>query len=200
MPRFAAVGLVALALLAGVGCGASPARRAVRDTRRQDEALCGQMRGAGWREACARVLGQPLTPELLDAVACMSPNVDAPVREAACTRMRRPRPRAIDATPRPRRLATPLPDGEVAAHFWIDTGGDQAGPMQAGLGVTVQVGGSEWVQQLASCDEAGHGSAITRPGAVDGADCDGRSYDLYVLAGAVVVRSEGHDVTRIRVR
>ena len=124
----------------------------------------------------------------------------AEVREA-CARLEAlgPLPRSVDDAPHVSEASPPLPDGEVQAIFWLNTGGDQmqCRRVAVGLGVTVRFGDREYSQQLASCEDAGHGNAIASAGALDSAACDGRFFDLLRLDDAVVVREGENDIVRI---
>jgi hypothetical protein len=111
-------------------------------------------------------------------------------------------PRTIDLRPSLERLESPLAPGKVEASFWLNTGGDQmrCRPVQTGLGVMVRVAERQYRQQFASCDHAGHGSAIATPGSVDTAECDGRLYELELVEGAAVVRHRQEEIVRIEYR
>jgi hypothetical protein len=111
-------------------------------------------------------------------------------------------PRRVDLRPSLDRLEPPLPPGKVEASFWLNTGGDQmrCRPVQTGLGVIVRVADRQYRQQFASCDHAGHGSALATPGAVDAAECDGRIYHLELVDGAVAVRHRQEEIVRIEYR
>ncbi|MFC1611934.1 hypothetical protein ACFL6C_13310 [Myxococcota bacterium] len=111
-------------------------------------------------------------------------------------------PRKIDAAAKTTSIAPPVPKGVVEAEFYLNTGGDQMScrPVQGGLGVEVRVADKRITQQFASCDHAGHGNAMAPPRALEAADCDGRSYELYLRKDAVVVLHQGRELLSIPVQ
>ncbi|HET8936164.1 MAG TPA: hypothetical protein VFN67_22120 [Polyangiales bacterium] len=117
------------------------------------------------------------------------------------------KPRPLDAAPVEHALSPPLPAGQVRAGFWIDTGRDlHDGPgMESGLVVIVRYAEREYRQTIASCAEAGRGSALGDVTAtvLDTAAC-GALYRVVFADAAVSVEREAADgsrsiVTRIAV-
>src|ERR1043165_9616475 len=90
-----------------------------------------------------------------------------------------------------------VPPGVVQASFELNPGGDQMSsrPVAAGLDLRVAYGRKLFRQQLASCEQAGHGDALADgSSAIDWAICDRSSYSLHITDTRVEVHDGSHNV------
>lgn len=90
-----------------------------------------------------------------------------------------------------------VPPGVVQASFELNTGGDQMSsrPVDAGLVLRVAYSRKLFRQQLASCEQAGHGDALADgSSAIDWAICDRSSYSLHITDTRIEVRDDSHNV------